>query len=123
MKTCRKCGGTDLNKWSVCRPCKKEYNHARKDRANILKRKIRYGLTEEDFTRKLEEQEHKCAICTKDISDEFILDHNHRCCQGQKACENCVRGLLCRKCNMALGLFDDNPEIVGQAMDYLLRWK
>jgi hypothetical protein len=33
-----------------------------------------------------------------------------------------VRGLLCRKCNIGLGHFDDNPAFLIKAARYMARW-
>ena len=63
----------------------------------------------------------KCAICSRD-TDMMTgeIDHDHRCHAGTwDGCLKCLRGLLCRKCNMGLGLFCDDPEILRRAIDYL----
>ena len=74
-----------------------------------------YGLEIEDYHRMLEQQDHGCAICgTKDPGSRcrnFHVDHCHE--TGK------VRGLLCHKCNRALGLFDDNIQRLENAANYL----
>lgn len=32
----------------------------------------------------------------------FAVDHDHRCCSGQDSCGQCIRGIICRDCNMAM---------------------
>ncbi len=32
-----------------------------------------------------------------------------------------VRGLLCHRCNAAIGLFSDSPELLDVAIEYLRR--
>ena len=56
---------------------------------------------------KMEEQHGQCALCTY-IPDKRHLhtDHDHECCYGNKSCGKCLRGLLCSKCNIALGYLE-----------------
>jgi hypothetical protein len=62
-----------------------------------------------------ENQDRKCAICRKEI--DYLsghLDHDHA--TGQ------ARGLLCKWCNLGLGWFKDNSELLKAAIDYLKRF-
>jgi hypothetical protein len=70
----------------------------------------RYGISLEDVAKMKTDQCNKCAICQKDIG-RLVVDHNHD--TGE------VRGLLCNKCNIALGLFKDSRFILLAAVDYL----
>lgn len=60
-----------------------------------------------------------CAICSS--WENPSVDHDHTCCPGDKSCGNCVRGVLCHSCNVALGLFKDDPERLENAAAYLRR--
>ena len=86
----------------------KEY-YLRNSTANARKR--RFGVTQEDFDKMLEQQDNKCVICYTALDQSACVDHCHT--------TGVVRGLLCRKCNAALGLFNDDPEAVGRAKQYL----
>ena len=64
-------------------------------------------------------QEHRCAICGKEETAvlwervlSLAVDHEHNA--GKK-----VRGLLCLKCNRALGMFKDNQANLLNAIAYL----
>jgi hypothetical protein len=63
-----------------------------------------------DYLRLLNEQQGVCRICG-DLMGSPHVDHNHE--TGK------VRGLLCRHCNSALGLFKDNLTTIAKALDYL----
>lgn len=95
---------------SVCRPCMKVV----KWKQDI---KRRYGLTYEGYLRLLAKQEEKCAICreshnnTSANTHHFFVDHDH--VTGE------VRGLLCATCNVGVGMFRDNPEVLKRAIQYL----
>jgi hypothetical protein len=72
-------------------------------------RLAQYGLTEEDFDRLLEIQEYACAMCQEPFEDgrPISIDHDHACCKAEKrSCGQCVRGLLCLRCNTALGYIE-----------------
>lgn len=75
-----------------------------------------YSLTVDDYLALLTIQGGKCAICGVAQNDHgrwrrLNLDHDHK--TGR------VRGLLCTKCNSALGYFSDTPGRLRRAADYL----
>lgn len=59
-------------------------------------------------------QDDRCAVCEKK-KDIYCVDHDH--ITGK------IRGLLCRKCNVGLGMFEDNTEVLANAVRYLMRTK
>jgi hypothetical protein len=79
------------------------------DRKSHLKRN--YGLTLEAFDALLASQGGGCAICGRPDADN--VDHDHE--TGQ------VRGILCFKCNVALGQLDDDEDRARAAANYLGR--
>lgn len=81
-------------------------------------RYARYGLTRESFEALLNSQGGLCAICNE-VPDVVHVDHDHQCCPGLEACGRCVRGLLCRKCNLGIGGFKDDPIRLRAAAAYL----
>lgn len=81
-------------------------------RASTLRRK--YGLTIGQFELLLSAQFNTCAICYDAFYNglcEPVVDHDHE--TGR------VRGLLCHRCNHALGHLRDSPEIARRAGLYL----
>jgi hypothetical protein len=97
-----------------CRECAK---------ANSLRQNVkRYGITVEQFLEMFAKQGGKCLICTQSFEKlrSPHIDHNHNCCSKQlRSCGKCVRGLLCRQCNILLGVAKENPEILAAAATYL----
>lgn len=79
--------------------------------ANKLKN--RYSLTLKDYYALLEHQNGVCAICGEICitQERLSVDHDHL--TGK------VRGLLCRRCNLGLGHFQDSFEIISRAAEYL----
>ena len=104
---------------------------AAQDRVDDPERALRgnlygkYRLSLETYDAMLTAQGGKCAICGADSPGDvrigrFHVDHDHACCPGDKTCGKCVRGLLCRACNTALGNFGDDPDRLLAALSYLL---
>lgn len=50
-----------------------------------------------------------CAICGG--KEKLVVDHDHE--------TDKVRGLLCFFCNLGLGNFRDNPQLLKKAIEYL----
>ena len=59
-------------------------------------------------------QNNKCKICEKEFQSKWdtVVDHCHT--------TNKVRGLLCRNCNLGIGLLKDNPEFLKRAILHLV---
>ena len=76
-----------------------------------------YGITYADYENMLDVQQKLCAICKTDLSvlsrNQVHIDHSHA--------TGAVRGILCSRCNQALGLFKDNPLVMRNAADYVER--
>lgn len=73
-----------------------------------------YGITLEDYNRMFEEQQGCCKICgvhQLQLDKNLSVDHDHK--TGK------VRGLLCFKHNFAIGLLDDNPDLIKKVLEYL----
>lgn len=94
------------------------------DRRNEYERawrfKNKFGITTDEYDAMFKAQDGKCAICAQSSKQvhrktgkvrDLAVDHCHD--TGK------VRALLCTDCNMALGLFKDDPDLLSAAADYL----
>ena len=81
------------------------------ERSGHLRRK--YGLTIEDFEFLRVAQGDRCAICDQPDSAGLHIDHHHD--------SGLIRGLLCGKCNKAIGLLKEDPALFDSASSYLQR--
>lgn len=92
-------------------------NHPDRIKLSRLKQdlKKKYGITLNQYEKMLKLHNHKCAICgnieTSLTSNRLSIDHDHK--TGK------VRGLLCRNCNVALGLFKESIKNLENAILYL----
>lgn len=77
--------------------------------------KHKYGITWERYLEMLAAQGGKCAVCRHPCSTHGRLSVDHCHTFGT------VRGLLCQRCNSALGLMEDDPARLRAAADYLER--
>ena len=75
--------------------------------------KKRYGLTPTEYDRLFSDQNGKCAICgeTPMTKKGSVVDHCHE--TGR------VRGILCQRCNTAIGMLYDDPLLLRKAATYL----
>jgi hypothetical protein len=90
-------------------------NEETKEQRGEYKLMAQYSMTWEVYDEMYKEQNGCCKICsTKYPSrgrDRLVVDHDHE--------TNLVRALLCNKCNLALGLLQDNVKNVLNAYNYL----
>lgn len=79
----------------------------------------KYGISPQDYTTLLHEQEGKCAICgclptriREDGIEVFHIDHDH--------VTGVVRGLLCAACNQRVGRIENMPsDLLERTLEYL----
>jgi hypothetical protein len=123
--TCKACHAVRFReRWSSRTEGEKERRRARwRDiySRNPLNRRYdrkrtckKYGITAEEYERRVLEQGGRCAICLQPPTNTGLcIDHSHS--TGE------VRGLLCRECNVAIGMFRDDLSRIRQAAEYLRR--
>ena len=88
-----------------------------KEKIYMRQRVAKYKISYEQYEQMRVSQNNKCAICEKEFknSKDINIDHNHL--------TNKVRQLLCMKCNVAIGLFYDDENIIEKALKYTKKWK
>jgi hypothetical protein len=110
---------------SRCKVCSRtrtaKYKELNSDKVKlqqrISKRKKLTNFTNELYESTLKEQGGVCAICGTDTPGgrgTFHADHDHS--NGKP------RGVLCHYCNVALGNFRDNTDLLKSAIDYLNKY-
>lgn len=97
---------------------KKKYNNSLEGKImhnkNSHKNNInKYKISFSEYQNLVQKQNNLCAICNEKCltGNNLSIDHNH--ITGK------IRGLLCRKCNTGLGMFNDNIIYLNNAMEYL----
>jgi hypothetical protein len=98
-----------------------EYNRAYRyrNRAQPHRGKIKqYGLTLERYNTLVSQTGDNCPICgvqfdwvNRHKANRPCIDHCHK--TGE------VRGIICGKCNAAIGMFSDSVETLGKAIQWL----
>jgi hypothetical protein len=139
-KPCRDCGahkpldqfplqkGGRWGRHPLCKPCRaaqerERYQRyrdrilatqaadpARREKQRWRDLRRRRGASREQYEAMYKAQRGRCAICGTP-HDVLHVDHDHS--TGR------VRGLLCGRCNLALGHFRDDPEALRAAARYL----
>lgn len=87
-------------------------------RTSHLKR--RYGITDAEYMQLLEKQNYRCAVCgtanpSSGKNNYFDVDHDHN--------TGIVRGLLCRNCNVTLGVLEKKHDLLVLLQAYVLKFK
>lgn len=83
------------------------------------KYRARYGVTVKQVEALRDAQHGCCKICGTHDPDGLFVDHDHSHCSSETGCPDCVRGLLCRACNSAIGQFRDDPQLMMVAAEYV----
>jgi len=113
-KSCIECLSKVRYKYGLSEERKKkhsEYYFLNKEDIKIKKAdqrlKRKYNLTTLEVKQMIEKQNGKCAICEKDFNNDFLLESSKNACVDHDHQTGKVRGMLCRKCNIALPIVED----------------
>ncbi len=127
-KICAKCGftkpvsqfyghvGSKDGLRARCKACDRQFAIKYKDRVRDRELKRNYGITLDDYRAIFNSQKGVCAICQNPESiagRTLAVDHDHKTDE--------IRGLLCSKCNSAIGILGDTSESLYKAYLYLTR--
>lgn len=148
-KKCNRCGVfrnmtefyKRLDKENRCKPCVskmrkqgyatgrdeilsqvQKYRKENPEKIRDTKLKQAYGVGVDYYEAKLKEQGGACGSCKKDVKTiwrgkevRMALDHDHT--------TNSPRGILCIKCNRALGLLEENIDIILSLVEYIRKYQ
>lgn len=78
-------------------------------RDSVYKRK--YGINLSEYEQMVTTRSGCCDICKRE--KPLVIDHCHN--------TKTVRGLLCDRCNVAIGCFEDSIEALKSAIPYLVK--
>jgi hypothetical protein len=111
---CKECSTARRTKWAEDRKKSHPVEYHEQWRGAVLRK---YGITKADYDSMLAASG-GCEICGTSTPGSkrfgyFHIDHDHA--TGR------VRGLLCHHCNLGLGNFKDNPELMAKAITYIKR--
>jgi hypothetical protein len=143
MKRCKDCGEEKpltsfylqsgrMHRRAICKQCnskrRKVWYKNNPEKVRVIRRRYlvkrvvsgasvacRYGMTVEQYHDFVQKHNNACAICFgKELAKKRVrLSVDHDAVSGK------VRGLLCSKCNMAIGLFRHQPNLLRDAAHYL----
>lgn len=112
------------NKWSKdgkrshCKACRRQASADRHRETNLLQK---YDLTLQEYDELIKTQGGVCACCGK---PETALDTKGNGKLRPLSIDHChisdaIRGLLCYRCNITLGILHENPERVKALLKYV----
>jgi len=107
-------------RYTSCKPCvNKERNDRRRGTDRKAERiKFQYKINFDEYKNLVKDG---CSVCGS--HENLSVDHDHRCCPSYRnTCGNCIRGVLCRKCNIAEGILGSDPSRIRALADYVSRF-
>ena len=92
---------------SKCKECSSKKRATYYRPHDYMRRK--FNLSESEYEELI--KHNNCQVCGRDISNKKCIDHCHS--------KEKIRGVLCNNCNTALGLVNDDVQILSKLIQYL----
>lgn len=113
---CKEClRSSTKNKYKTNPEYWQEWRYKNIDKCKSADIKRKFGITLIDFESMITAQQGECLICGVEFWSlnirDVAIDHDHK--TGK------IRGILCRKCNTGIGMFNDDLKVVKKAVAYL----
>jgi hypothetical protein len=105
---CANCGPVSIT-WKKRWRCKNAVDEQRGETPSQVRRLFK--IDRPTLLSMLDGQDWQCAICSAELNESCAVDHNHSTVK--------VRGLLCMRCNVGIGFFRDDPNLLHNAIIYL----
>ena len=105
---CKKCAHAHRTNWAKANP----------EKVQSYRLWSSHRLTKEDWESLYLSQGGLCAVCKSAKAGK--VDHDHSCCPSAGfSCGNCVRGLVCARCNTLVGYYERDPKSFSDVLRYL----
>ena len=79
---------------------------------------VKYKMTLAEFDARLAAQGGVCAMCGELPASQWHVDHDHGCCpKGGESCGKCVRGIVCARCNLAVGIYESHAILAAAYLE------
>lgn len=99
-----------------CKKCR-FYLYRKYEENRMMIKRYGFHITSKEYNELLIKQKNVCAICGgKDKNKKLAIDHCHK---SIKEGVIKIRGLLCQRCNLSIGAFEDNIKLLNLAIKYL----
>lgn len=110
---CRECNSARVKKWQADNPERHIENWKRHtaNKDSVVAKARQYNISYDDLTGLFDAAAGVCQICNQEGDRWLVIDHCHQSMR--------IRGILCEKCNQALGLFRDSVGNLERAIEYL----
>jgi hypothetical protein len=89
----------------------------------------RQGLSRAELRLAIAAQGGRCPICLGSVDESSaVVDHSHALARTHghnpaRGCRACLRGILCNRCNLMLGIVQDDPAVLDAAAAYVQRFR
>jgi hypothetical protein len=125
---CVECGRIARKMYKTAKLCPTCYNRRMGNNNSLYddmsyKRHLKrtYNISMQEYNQILEDQNGVCLVCgisPEEDGRRLSVDHDHNCCPGSRSCGMCIRGFLCRGCNLSLGYAKDDPNTLERLAMY-----
>lgn len=108
-KVCKVCQNAKTRAWHAENPDARQRTYVART----------WGMTLEEYKNLLSSG---CEVCG--TLEGLVIDHDHSCCDSKGGCQNCIRGVLCSRHNLAEGSLRGDPNEAYALAEYMKKhWK
>lgn len=102
----------------------KEYRKRKPEIRNNIQLKQKFGITLDEYNKILKCQKYVCAICEEpeSVKNNNINGEVRKLAVDHDSITKKVRGLLCNRCNIGIGLLKHNINFLESSLEYIEKY-